>query len=329
MKKKNNNFLLHTLLKKIKIKFNKSKVKNISINNIGDLFNSKKNYLTFFSNINYLSLLKNTKASAILVKNEHAKYVPINITPIISKNPEIDFIRLAYIFYPDSYYSKISYDNYNFEEIKKKFKTLKFGLNFYLEKNVKIGKNVLIGNNVTIKNNCEIGNNVVIGSNVVIENSIISDNVHLCDGSIIGKKGFGFKFIDNNKCLRVPHIGKVIINKNCEIGANSVIDRGSIANTVIGEDTFIDNFVHIAHNVQVGKKCILAAQVGIAGSTIIGNNVMIGGQAGISGHLVIGNNVKIGGKSGVIKNIQDNEVVMGYPAKLFRDFVRNNKWKKY
>ena len=325
MIKKKNFFLLHFLLNKIKIKFDKKKIKNISIYSIGDLCNSKTNYLTFFSNINYLSLLQKTKASVVIVKKEHVKYVPKNITPIISKYPDIDFIRMAYIFYPDSYYSKISYDNYNLLEIKKKFKTLKFGLNFYLEKNVKIGKNVFIGNNVTIKSNCEIGNNVVIGSNVVVENSIISDNVHLCDGSIIGKKGFGFKFIENNKCLRIPHIGRVIIKKNCEIGANSVIDRGSITNTIIEENTFIDNFVHIAHNVQIGKGCIIAAQVGIAGSTIIGNGVVIGGQAGISGHLVIGNNVKIGGKSGVIKNIKDNEVVMGYPAIQFRDFVRNNK----
>ena len=125
--------------------------------------------------------------------------------------------------------------------------------------------------------------------------------------------------------MRVPHIGKVIIGKNCEIGSNSVIDRGSITNTIIGDDTFIDNSVHIAHNVKIGKRCILAAQVGIAGSTIIGNNVVIGGQAGISGHLIVGNNVKIGGKSGVIKNIKDNEVVMGYPAIQFRDFVRNNR----
>ncbi len=156
---------------------------------------------------------------------------------------------------------------------------------------------------------------------------IIFDDVHICDGSVIGKKGFGFKFF-RNKLYRIPHIGKVVINKGCEIGSNCVIDRGSVKNTVIGENTFIDNFVHIAHNVNIGKNCIVAAQVGIAGSTIIGNNVTIGGQAGISGHLIIGNNVKIGGKSGVVKNIKDNEVVMGYPAKPFREFIKNNKMNK-
>ena len=320
---KKKSYLLHLLLSKFKINFDKKKIKNIIINDVRDLLDSRPYCLSFFSNINYLSFLKNTKASVVLVKKEHINYVPKKITFIISQDPEIDFIKLASFFYPNSYYSKILYDNYDLLEIKKKFKNIKFGLNFYLEKNVKIGKNVFIGNNVTIKNNCKIGNNVIIGSNVVLENSIIFDNVHICDGSIIGKKGFGFKFVDKNQCLRVPHIGKVIIEKNCEIGSNCTIDRGSISNTVIGENTFIDNSVHIAHNVKIGKRCILAAQVGIAGSTIIGDSVVIGGQAGISGHLVIGNNVKIGGKSGVVKNIKDNETVMGYPATSIRQFIKN------
>jgi len=159
---------------------------------------------------------------------------------------------------------------------------------------------------------------------VVIESATIGDNTYICDGCIIGKKGFGFKFI-NEKCLRIPHIGKVLIGNNCEVGANSVIDRGSIKNTTIGDDTFVDNLVHIAHNVKIGKRCIIAGQVGIAGSTTIGNNVTIGGQAGISGHLTIGNNVKVGGKSGVVRNIKDNQVVMGYPAKPIRDFLRDKK----
>ena len=209
------------------------------------------------------------------------------------------------------------------KQIIKKYPCLKFGKNFYIENNVKIGKNVFIGNNVTIKNNCKIGSDVVIGSNVVIEHAEISNNVHICDGAIIGKKGFGFKFI-NDKCLRIPHIGKVIVGKDCEIGANSIIDRGSVKNTIIGEKTFLDNFVHIAHNVTIGKKCIFAAQTGVAGSTSIGDNVIIGGQAGISGHLKIGNNVKIGGKSGVVKDIKDNEIVMGYPAKSLRQFMKEN-----
>ena len=117
----------------------------------------------------------------------------------------------------------------------------------------------------------------------------------------------------------------MIINDNCEIGCGSTIDRGSMSNTVIGKNTYLDNQIHIAHNVKIGENSIIAGQVGIAGSSIIGSNVKIGGQAGISGHLKIGNNVQIGGGSGVIKNIPDNSKVMGYPAKDLKNFIRENK----
>ena len=142
---------------------------------------------------------------------------------------------------------------------------------------------------------------------------------------VIGKKGFGF-FPNHKKNVRYPHIGIVIINENCEIGCGSTIDRGSLSNTIIGKNTYLDNQVHIAHNNKIGDNCIIAGQVGFAGSSSLGNNVMIGGQAGISGHLKIGNNVHIGGGSGVISDISDNTKVMGYPAKNLREFLKNNRW---
>ena len=117
----------------------------------------------------------------------------------------------------------------------------------------------------------------------------------------------------------------VIIKDNAEIGCNNTIDRGSLSNTIIGKNTYIDNQVHIAHNVKIGDNCIITGQVGFAGSSKIGDRVYIGGQAGISGHLIIGNNVQIGGGSGVIKNIPDNSKVMGYPAKDIRNFLKDNK----
>ena len=120
-------------------------------------------------------------------------------------------------------------------------------------------------------------------------------------------------------------MGIVIMKEKCEIGFGSTIDRGSMSNTVIGKNTYLDNQSHIAQNVRIGENSIIAGQVGIAGSSTIGNNVKIGGQAGISGHLKIGNNVEIAGGSGVIKDIPDNSKVMGYPAKNIREFLRENR----
>ena len=132
-------------------------------------------------------------------------------------------------------------------------------------------------------------------------------------------------FHKKKKNFRYPHIGTVVINDNVEIGCGSTIDRGSMSNTIIGKNTFLDNQIHIAHNNTIGDNCIIAGQVGFAGSSTLGNNIMIGGQAGISGHLKIGNNVQIAGGSGVIKNISDNTKVMGYPAKNLKSFIKDNR----
>ena len=116
-----------------------------------------------------------------------------------------------------------------------------------------------------------------------------------------------------------------VVGPNVEIASGCTIDRGSVGDTEIGKNTFLDNQIHIAHNVKIGENTIVAGQVGIAGSSIIGNNVKIGGQTGISGHLKIGNNVEIAGGSGVVKSIPDNSKVMGYPAKDIKSFLRENR----
>ena len=226
------------------------------------------------------------------------------------------------MFYPNSLNDAIDF-NLNIYGTKK-FKQVKLGHNVLIGDNVKIGKNTSIGHNTIIESNVIIGSNCVIGSNVIIKYSIVKNNVRILDGAVIGKKGFGF-FPNKKKNIRYPHIGIVIIDDNAEIGCNNTIDRGSLSNTVIGKNTFLDNQVHIAHNVSIGDNCIITGQVGFAGSSSVGNNVSIGGQAGISGHLKIGNNVQIGGGSGVIKNITDNSKVMGYPAKNIRKFLKENK----
>ena len=309
--------ILNYLKLKQKIKYNNT------ITNISNINNAKKGDIVLCSSSKYLELLKKTKASACITYKNFSKFVPDTCEAITSKYPQIDFIKICNLFYSNSTIDEISSDLLNNKNLKKKFKNIKHGNNFICEKNVYIGKNVKLGHNVIIKANTHIDDNVNIGSNVIISNSIIEKNVNICDGTIIGKKGFGFKFF-NNKLLRIPHIGKVIIKEGAEIGSNCNIDRGSISNTVIGKYTFLDNQIQVAHNVQIGDYCMIAAQVGISGSTIIGNNVSIGGQAGISGHLKIGNYVKIGGKSGVLRDIEDKKTVMGYPAIEFREFIKKN-----
>ena len=297
--------------------------KNFHIKNVSNIEYAIKGDLTFCLNSKYLNLLKKTKASACLIPRNFLKFVPKNCLPIISHNPEIDFIKSSNLFYKEYILDSVTNNFLKKIQIKKKFKNILFGHNFICEKGVRIGKNVKIGYNVIIKENSIIYDNVNIGSNVIISNSIIYKNVNICDGAIIGKKGFGFKF-HKGELIRIPHIGKVIINEGAEIGSNCNIDRGSISDTIIGKYTFLDNQIQIAHNVKIGDYCMLASQVGISGSTIIGNRVIVGGQTGISGHLKIGNNVKIGGKSGVVKNVKDNKTVMGYPAVNFREFVKRN-----
>ncbi len=319
--KKNKEFLL---LKDIFLLCNSSKIEspNKKIVGINNLKDAKFNEITFFDNLNYLKEAQNTKALACIVNEKSQKYLNKNIIPVISKNPLIDFYKIVSLFYPESNNDSEQIDFINFNKLTKSFsKSIFFGNNCLIEKTVKIGSNTKIGNNVLIKKGVHIGKNCLIGSNVIIENSLIGDNVVIKSGSLIGQTGFGFKFI-NKKKFKLPHIGRVIIENDVQIGSLCTLDRGSLGDTVIGEFSSVDNQVQIAHNVKIGNFCMVAAQVGIAGSTVIGNYVKIGGQAGLSGHLRIGNNVKIGGKSGVISDIEDNNAVMGYPAKNIREFVK-------
>ena len=304
----------------LEIKFKES----IKIFDIKTLDKASASDLTFFDSLVYLKEAKKTKAKFCLTNEKLKKYLPSSCNPIVVKNVLYELCKVTKKFYPDS---DVDLQDQSLKPSNETlFPSVKFGLNVLLGEGCLIGQNTEIGPNTIIEKRVVIGKNCVIGSNVTIKSSILGNNVVIQNGCKVGLKGFGFIPQKENN-IKFPHIGKVIIGDNVELASNCTIDRGSIDDTIIGKNTYLDNQVHIAHNVKIGENCMIAGQVGFAGSTIIGNNVSIGGQAGISGHLRIGNNVRIGGGSGVVNDVPDNTTVMGYPAVPLKEFLKSKKYE--
>ena len=190
-----------------------------------------------------------------------------------------------------------------------------------IERGAAVGENTVIMPQVYIGVNAKVGRNCVIYPQVVIrEDCVIGDGVIIHPGAVIGADGFGFLTDKTTgKHTKIPQIGNVIIEAGCEIGANVTIDRGTVGSTVIKAGTQIDNLVQIAHNVQLGKDCVVVSQAGIAGSTVVGNNVILAGQAGVAGHLTIGDGVIISAQTGVMSDVPSQTVLFGTPGRPHRE----------
>ena len=182
-----------------------------------------------------------------------------------------------------------------------------------------VGPNTVIGPGVAIGRNCQIGANVSIGF------SLIGDRVTILSGAVLGEGGFGVT-AGPSGLIDVPQLGRVILQDGVTLGAGAAVDRGAFEDTVIGENTKIENLVHIAHNVRVGRNCVIAAQTGVAGSVTIGDGCQFGGQAGIADHLTIGDGARIGGSGGVLKNVPAGETWAGFPAKPVQRWLREVAW---
>ena len=182
-----------------------------------------------------------------------------------------------------------------------------------------IGANTVIGPGVTIGRDSQIGSGVTIGF------SLIGDRVHIHSNAVIGEPGFGAA-AGPRGIVDLPQLGRVILQDGVTIGAGSTVDRGAYEDTVIGENTKLDNLVHIAHNVQVGRNCVMAAYTGISGSVIIGDGVRLGGRSGVADHLRVGAGAQIGAGAAVLRSVPAGETWSGFPARPIRQWLREVAW---
>ena len=281
--------------------------------------------LSFFSNRKYKEDFKNTKASVCIVSEEFVPIAPEGITLIVVDDPYETYAKIANIMYGNKAKPTGVSDRAVINP------TAKIGKDCYIKSGVFIGKNVELGNNCHVGANVYIADNVVIGANTTIYNNssikcaVIGEGVTIHAGVRIGQDGFGYAGMSLTK---VPQLGGVRIGNMVEVGANTTIDRGAVEDTVIGDNTKIDNLVQIGHGAVIGRSCVLVAQVGVAGSTVLGDGVIVGGQSGVAGHLNIESGVKIAARSGVIADVKQGNVVGGYPAVNIMDWHRMTSFLK-
>lgn len=294
---------------------------SIQISQVAEIQNAKAGSITFLSNKMYNKYLDTTNASAIFVSNE--KLIQ-HRNGILVENPQLAIAKTLTMFFPDEATSQEIHPSSKIDSSAKIGNDVTIQAGAVIEDGVKVGNNVFIGANVFIGKNSKIGSDCKIYQNVVIYNStIIGDRSIIHGSAVLGCDGFGF-VPGKNHHFKIPQTGRVVLGKDVEIGANSVIDRATIGETIIDKMTKIDNLVHIGHNVQIGKACLITAQVGIAGSTKLGDNSQMGGQAGAVPHVDIGPNSIIAAKSGVTKSLTGNQMYGGYPARPIKDQHRRD-----
>lgn len=279
--------------------------------------------LSFLDNKKYIPVFKETKAGACFVRPELAVHAPAGTVCLTHKNPYKAYAIAAQAFYPRAPVTESRAASAVIDPSAVIGENVEIGPATVIGKNVRIGDGCRIHAHAVIGDGVEIGAGSEIGANVTLSHAIIGSRVNIQPGCVIGSPGFGFA-IDPAGYIGVPQLGRVIIGDGVDIGANVCIDRGAGPDTVIGQGTRIDNLVHIAHNVKIGKFCIIAGQVGFSGSTELGDYVMIGGQAGFVGHLKIGSGAKIAAQSGVMQDIEPKTEVMGYPAVAIKKFLRQS-----
>ncbi len=295
----------------------------ILIKGVAGLDEAEEGDITFVANPRYYSRVGTTRASAVIVAESNGAATAERNFLLVA-NPYLCFLRTVELFFPQ--HRKFTPGIHPTAVIDP---TAEVGERVYLGPLVVVAAGSRIGHDCILQARSYVGERAVIGDEsrlmpgaTVLDDVRIGRRCLLQSGCVLGGDGFGFVCDPRGVQNKVPQVGGLVLGDDVEIGANTTIDRGTLALTRIGNGVKFDNLVHVAHNVEIGDNTLVIAQVGISGSTKVGRSVIIAGQAGVGGHLRIGDRVKVGAQSGVTKSIPEGSEVSGYPARPHSEALR-------
>jgi UDP-3-O-[3-hydroxymyristoyl] glucosamine N-acyltransferase len=278
--------------------------------------------VSFFADRRYRAALAATAAGACFIPAEHVDLAPENCARLITREPHAAFARAAKHLHRAIRHLAESAAVHGTAVVHPEA-TLAPGV--VVGPGASIGAGTVVKANAVIGPGVTIGRNCRVGANATVLFAVIGDRVRILSGAVIGEAGFGVT-TGQEGVIDVPQLGRVLIEDEVTVGANTTVDRGAWDDTVIGAHTKIDNLVQVAHNVRLGRNCMLAAHTGISGSVSVGDGAVFGGRAGVADHLEIGAGARIAAAAGVMKDVPPGEMWVGSPARPIRRFMRETAW---